>query len=312
MIPESTASVPRERIPIVYDDRFLPSLCWGAIVGGTLAAIGIHILLTVLGVGAGLATFSPLTDADPLDHFSGGAAFIWSLCALVSLFFGALVAGRFSHSWHSGFVHGILVWSLTLVITLLLLSKGMGMVFGGGLKVLGEGLGISAQAASSSAGISAKEDLRHIGDELTSFTDEAVTSVPTNAAPKAYIRAKREVGLAVAQLFAPENDINSASNRAATIKTLIDYTQMSPTDAAMTVDGWIESYKNLKMELDHARMVAEQKARDAAEQAAHSLSHAAGITFFALLIGLAVSAVGGSVGARCAVKNRELSRGMIK
>jgi hypothetical protein len=312
MIPEATASVPRERIPAVYDDRFLPSLCWGAIVGGTVAAIGIHILLTVLGIGAGLATFSPLTDSNPLDDFGGGAAFIWSLCALVSLFFGALVAGRFSHSWHSGFVHGILVWSLTLVITLLLLSKGMGMALGGGLKVLGAGLGISASGIAPGAGEMAKEELRRTGDELASFVDEAVTSIPTNAAPKAYIRAKREVGLAVAQLFAPENDLNSAPNRAAAIKALIDYTQMSPTDAAMTVDGWIASYKTMKMELDHARTVAEQKARDTADRAAHSLSHAAGTTFFALLIGLVVSAVGGSVGARCAVKNREFSRGMVK
>src|ERR1700744_4570832 len=93
-----------------YDRRWWPSLCWKAIFGGTVAAIGIHILLTMLGLGAGLATFSPMTDADPVTHFNSGAAIIWSVCALVSIFFGALLAGRFSQSWHSGFVHGILVW----------------------------------------------------------------------------------------------------------------------------------------------------------------------------------------------------------
>jgi hypothetical protein len=307
MIPEPAVSVPRDRIPAVCDDRFSPSLCWGAIVGGTVAAIGIHILLAVLGAGAGLATFSPLHDGNPLSHFGGGTAFIWSLCALVSLFFGALLAGRFSHSWHSGFVHGILVWCLTLIITLLLLSKGTGMVLGGGLKVLGEGLGFTAQAEAPTVAESAKVDLQQITDELGSFVDEAVASVPTNAAPKAYIRAKREVGLTVAQLFAPENEVDSTANRAAVVKALVDYTQMSPTDAALTVDGWIASYKDLKVRLDRAKLMAEQKAHDAANQAAHSIAHAAGVTFFALLVGLVVSAVGGSVGARYAVKNRNLN-----
>ena len=57
----------------------LPSLCWGAILGGTVAAIGIHILLTALGVGAGLATFSPITDTNPAASFSVGATIeYWS------------------------------------------------------------------------------------------------------------------------------------------------------------------------------------------------------------------------------------------
>ena len=93
-------------------------MCWGAILGGTVAAIGIHILLTALGVGAGLAAFSPITDTNPVANFSTGAAVVWSLCALVALAFGGLVAGRFSHSHHSGFVHGVAV-SLTAPSTVL-------------------------------------------------------------------------------------------------------------------------------------------------------------------------------------------------
>src|SRR6202012_3550600 len=99
------------------DCRWFPSLCWGAILGGTVAAIGIHILLTTLGVAAGLATFSPMTDAHPTAAFSEGAAAVWSACALVAIFFGAVIAGRFSPSVPSGVVHGILVWRLTLIVT---------------------------------------------------------------------------------------------------------------------------------------------------------------------------------------------------
>jgi len=243
------------------------------------------LLLATLCAGAGLATFSPMSDANPISHFSVGAALGWTLCALVALWFGGLVAGRFSHSIHHGFVHGILVWSLTLIITLLLVSMGTGMILGGAMKVVGEGMGIGATAA---AGPEAKQ----AADQLSSFTDEAVQSLPVNSPPKATTRAKRGVGLAVAKLFAPGSDVNSPDKRTAAIKALEDYTQMSQADAAKTVDDWTTSYNDLKAELA-------QKA----DIAARNLSTAALWSFFALLIGLVITGLGGALGARFAVKH---------
>src|SRR5665213_2160558 len=120
--PALTSSIETSKNP--YPCRFLPYLCWRAIIGGTVAAIGIHLLLTTLGVGVGLATFSLTTDINAGTHFSIGAAIIWTICAWIALWFGGVIAGRFSHSVHSGFVHGVLVWSLTLIISFLLLSLG--------------------------------------------------------------------------------------------------------------------------------------------------------------------------------------------
>ena len=278
-VPITTVSTPSRCL--------FPSLCWKAIFGGTVAAIGIHILLTTLGVGAGLATFSPMTDTNPVAHFNVGAAIIWTICALVALAFGGMLAGRFSQSIHNGFVHGILVWSLTLIITVLLLSAGTGMILGGAMKVVGEGAGMGGMAAASNA--------KQSTDQLGSFVDEAVQSIPTNSAPKASIRAKREVGFAVAKLFAPGNDVNSQDNRAALIKALVDYTQMSEADATKTVDDWTISYNNLKDEL-----------KQKADVAARNLACAATWSFFALLIGLLVTGFGGAVGARCAVRHAGL------
>jgi len=73
-----------------------PCLTWSAILGGTVAAIGIHLLLTVLGVGVGLAIFSPMTDANPISNLSMGAGALWTLYVLVALWFGGLRAGRVS------------------------------------------------------------------------------------------------------------------------------------------------------------------------------------------------------------------------
>jgi hypothetical protein len=285
-----------------------PSLCWAAIIGGTVAAIGIQILLSLLGTGAGLAAFSPMSDARPAVAFSEDAAAIWSVCALVALFFGAVIAGRFSHTIHGGFVHGILVWCLTLIITLVMLSMGTGMFMGGALKVLGAGVGTGGKMAASGIGDVVKEGVQRSSDQLKSFTEEAVQSVPTNAAPKAAIRAQREIGFAITKLFTPGNDVDSQPNRAAAIKALMDYAQLSEADATKTVDDWITSYKNLQAELDNIKAAAEAKARQAADEAAHNLSIAATWSFFGLLLGLIVSAGGGVLGADHAVRRVKVEK----
>jgi hypothetical protein len=281
---------------------YFPSLCWGAIIGGTIAAVGIHILLSFLGVGAGLAAFEPTTNSDPVRHFSEGAAAVWTGCALVSLFFGAVIAGRFSKSLHNGFVHGILVWCITLIITLLLVSMGTGMVVGGAFKILGEGVGMGTEAAASGTGDVIKEGAKRGTDQLTSFISEASQSVPTNAAPKDLARAQREIGFAVTKLFTPGNDISSSTNRSAVIKALVDYTQVSEADATKTVDDWTTSYKNLQAEVADVKAKAELKAKEAAEATAQTLSSAGIWTFFALLIGLLVSIGGGVLGADFAMR----------
>jgi hypothetical protein len=302
MIPENTPIVEKTYTTYTDNRSLLPSLCWGAIIGGTVAAIALHILLTTLGMGAGLATFSSGTGTHSATTFSETTAGIWSACALVAIFFGAAIAGRFSHSIHGGFVHGILVWSLTLIITFFLLSKGTSVLVGGGLKILGEGIGIGGNMAASDINTAAQSGVKRAGDEINSFVDEATQSIPTNSTPKANIRAKREVGLAVAKLFAPGNDINSSENQATVVKTLQDYTQMSQADAQSTVNDWVASYKDLQAQLDDTKAYAEQKAK----AAAHDLSVASTWTFFGLLLGLIVSAGGGVLGADYAVKHMKV------
>src|ERR1035441_131765 len=73
---------------------FHHSLCWDAVLAGTVVAIGIHLLLTALGVGASLAIFRPVADTIPATHFSAGAALAWSLFAIIAVSFGGWVAGR--------------------------------------------------------------------------------------------------------------------------------------------------------------------------------------------------------------------------
>lgn len=301
MITEKTIPLTSMTTPGVCDRRLFPTLCWGSILGGSVAAIGIHFLLSALGVGAGLATFTPTDDADPVANVSIGAAIVWSVCALIALSFGGLIAGRFSHSLQSGFVHGVLVWSVTMIITVLLLSMGTGMVLGGAVKILGQGLGIGAKTVAATTGSVAEEGMKRGADQLESFIEEGVKSGPTNAAPKDLIRAKREIGFAVSRLFTPGNDPTSQTNRQAVISALTSYAGLSETDANKTLTEWTSSYQALKAELEDAKTKAEKKAKEAAERAASNLSHAAIWSFFALLVGLLVTALSGSCGAKRAL-----------
>ena len=309
MNPENVPIViANEPAPLQRTAGVFPTLCWSAIIGGTVAAIGIQILLSLLGVGAGLAMFAPMADIRPVAAFSEEAAATWTACALVALFFGAVIAGRFSHSIHSGFVHGILVWCLTLIITLILVSMGTSMVMGGALKVLGASIEIGGKTVASGLGDVVKEGTKRSDDQVQSFIQEAVQTISTNAAPKDATRAKREIGFAVMRLFASGNDVNSQTNRAATIKTLMDYTQVSEADATKTVDDWTVSYNDLKAQLDNIKTTAEQKAKDLADQAASNISSAAMWSFAGLLLGLLVSAGGGVLGGDHALRRVKVVR----
>ena len=308
MILAPTPHTADEPNPYLRERMVFPALCWGAVAGGTLAAVGIHILLTALGVGAGLAVFTPMTDTNPVSSFSIGAAIVWTVCALVALGFGGLIAGRFSHSLHGGFVHGVLVWSVTMIITVLMLSMGTGMVLGGALRVLGEGLGVGGRAVAAVAGTVADGGIKRGADHLGSFIDEAVHSGPTNAAPRDTIRATREIGFAVTKFFAPGNDPASLENRSAVVGSLTNYAGMDQTAATKAVDEWSASHKALRTELENAKAMAEQKARLAADKAAENLSCAAIWSFFALLAGLLVTAFAGSYGARHALLCAEIQK----
>lgn len=304
MNPEPSIPMHSQATEFRHESGRFPFLNWSAIIGGTVIAIAIHLFLSALGIGAGLAIFTPVTDSNPAANFSMGAIAVWTVCALVALWFGGLLAGRFSHSLHGGFVHGVLVWSLTLITTLVLVSMGTGIILGGALKVLGMG----GQAVASGAGQIVKEGIKRADTQIGSFIDESVQSAPAGATPGAATRAKREIGFAVTRLFAPGNDVTSPDNRRAAIKALTDYAGMSETDATKTIDAWTTSYNNLKAELDGIKAKADQKAREVAEQAASNLSCAAIWSFFALLAGLLVAAFGGSFGAKRALLHSSAAR----
>ena len=296
-----------------------PSLRWPAVLAGTVAAIGIHWLLTILGAGAGLAVFRPGLAPDPAASFGVGTAFVWSLFAIIALSLGGWVGGRCTGGPRNGWLQGVLVWSLTVLLVLPWLTVGTGLALGRAVKKSGKNSGLSHQTVVRAERDLARTVARRNDAQLCSFVEEAVQSIPINATPKAGTRAQREVGFAVTKLFAPGNAAGFQTNRDEVINALMVYTEMSAADATTTVDAWTLSHQNLQSELARLSVGVTQlrtewtslkvaEAEDASANAglvAHRFARTARWSFIALLIGLLGAALGGRCGAECASRNAQ-------
>jgi hypothetical protein len=103
---------------------------WGPVWAGVIGGFAVLILLTLLGLGIGLAAFDPTAGAAAV----GTPAFIWgAIVLLLSYFVGGWLAGRTS-SYHgtttSAFILGSLVWALSVVLLVLMASLGIAGIFG--------------------------------------------------------------------------------------------------------------------------------------------------------------------------------------
>ena len=110
-------------------------ISWSSIVAGVLSAFGLFVLLSVLGIAAGLEV-----GPDGQPTFGPQIASILTGLFVVLSF----LAGGFIAAWtadvdetESAVLHGFLVWALFVVLLLLLVASG-----------LGAGIGSSAQIFS--------------------------------------------------------------------------------------------------------------------------------------------------------------------
>ena len=281
-------------------------ISWGAIFAGWVAAMAFQVLFMLLAAGLGFAIYSPLTDSNPISELGGGAIVVQGISAVFSLWFGGWIAGRFTPVGQrkAGWLYGLIVWCASTVAGVLVVAGGAGWMLGDLSKLVGSGLSAAGKpvAAVASGGADlAKDALRQSDSLLASFTEEAVSRVPTNSAAGTSIRAKREMGMALARLFSPTAGTDTGEKRAAVTKVLVDNAGLSQADADKLVAGWIGSYDRLKADLEAAKNAAELKAKEAAEKAAKALAIFSLGAFVAFCFGAASAACGGRTGARAAL-----------
>lgn len=271
-------------------------LSWGAIFGGCFAALSIHILLTMLGIGLGVRMIDPLTNDNPASDFTATAGIVWTVSALISMAIGGWVAGRSINvgESRSGFLHGFVVWSLATVVVFTFLSGGAGLAVSGAAKAVGKGVAGAASAVGS-AGKEAAESTPitdWAGAVVQGATDELRLPGQQGPLPAAN---KREIGLALTRFAAQPND----ERRNALITSLTN--AGAPRDfAESTVRRWEDSMGRIRTQVQEMKDEAAAQARQAADKAAKGLSQGAIWTFVGFLLGAVAAGFGGRMGAAAA------------
>jgi hypothetical protein len=153
-------------------------VAWGPIWAGVVCAVGVQVILLLLGTAIGLSVVQARAGDVP-NAMDVAAGIWWVLSSLVALFIGGWVAGFLAmpRSLQHGALHGFLLWCTVTALSAALLATAGGVLLGGGLGVMGntvaennisvqqrgdrvdvrgrgEDLGVSAErAAESSAGV---------------------------------------------------------------------------------------------------------------------------------------------------------------
>ena len=276
-------------------------LRWGAILAGTTAALAIQIVLMMLGAGLGLAMFNPTSNDHAIASFGTGAAVIQGIAAVLSLWGGGWMAGRFMRNAgeRSGRLHGFMVWCVATVVAVALLSTGAGWALGGLGKIVAGGFAMAGKPAVDGMSELAKNSVDRNQTLLASFTDEALSNPPAGKTPADNLRARRDLAYAVHKLFTAEEGV-LAANRNAVVTLLVQHEGLTEADASRMVDGWVTSYQTVKADANAAMQAMETKAKQAGEESAGVLSVLSLSYFAAFMLGAMAACHGGTHGAQCA------------
>lgn len=286
-------------------------------------AIVVGLLLNLLGLGIGLSTFEPASGDDSFGGLGTGQAIWFVISSLLSLFAGGWVAGHLAGLPRrvDGMLHGIVTWGLTTLLTVYLVSSGIGAVLGGVTSVVGGGLqaaGSGIAAAAPGAVDAAQEQLdqrgitlgtirseaeallRDMGDPqlspeaLEGQADAAVDEAQAGAETAAQAPATTDFRAAFDNVFDRAEGVASEADRQDLVNVLVARTDMDEAEARRTIAQYEQTLGAARAQAD----TLGAKAAEAGENATNAVGKGALAAFFALLLGALAAALGGGLGAR--------------
>jgi hypothetical protein len=142
---------PAETAQVAVSAAALRRISWGAVLAGAVIVIAVHLSLSLLGLGIGLSTVDPTAGDTPEATSLGlGAGVWWVVSNLIALVIGGYVAARLSGMplRGDGIIHGVLTWAVTLLITIYLLTTGVGNLVGGAFNVVGNAVSTVGQGVA--------------------------------------------------------------------------------------------------------------------------------------------------------------------
>ncbi|WP_435168877.1 PhnA-like protein [Falsirhodobacter sp. 1013] len=256
------------------------NISWGAIFAGVAVALVVHVLLSLLGLGIGMATLDPGTGDNPATStFSVASAAWYAVSGIIAAFVGGFVAARLSGraTAQIGGLHGLTVFAVTTLFMLYLLSSSVGSIVGGTFSGLSSALGGLTQTVSQAAG-PALENANPL-DAL----DRQIRSTGTDP------EALRQNAVDAMRALATADEAGAATAREEAAQALADARNIPLPEAQQQVAQMEQQYRDT---VEKAR----QTAIEAADTATKALTIGALAAFVALLAGAIAAWLGGRSG----------------
>ncbi|MCC8144910.1 MAG: hypothetical protein LIO93_00390 [Bacteroidales bacterium] len=227
-----------ERVNFTEITDFKNRISWGSVFAGVVTVIAVSILLSILGSSISLYMLDP-QSSEPTSGI-GTTMGIWTAVALIlSLAAGGFVAGKLAG--RDGIIHGFIVWSTTMIATVVLVA----FLAMGAVRLTGNILGSVASAVGgvvSGVGSAVGDGLSAMGDDSEGIlSDIGFTGDVSRQEVRQDIRqALRRSGVREFQpeylqnqLQAVRSDLNRSVRRLVT----------NPSDAENIINAFLERVK---------------------------------------------------------------------
>ncbi|WP_203311106.1 hypothetical protein [Sphingomonas beigongshangi] len=271
--------------------RGITRISWGAIFAGVVIAIAVQLVLGILGTGIGLSMIDPVEGTTPgATGFGIGAGLFWLVTTVVALGAGGYAAARVSGVTErfDALVHGLVVWGVTLILTLYLLTSAVGGIIGGAFRTVGTVAGAAGQTVGAAAPQAAKiagVDQNDVRDEAAAYLSDA-PSDPAQMTPE---QAQKEVAKQLPALARGGADGAKAESRIVDIVAAQRKISREQAQAQVT---------RAKADFVKAKDQTIASAKTAADKAAGAAAGTSFVLVLALLIGAAASAFGATTATR--------------
>ncbi|MEO5702972.1 MAG: hypothetical protein ABIQ54_03700 [Gammaproteobacteria bacterium] len=162
-------------------------ISWGSILAGVIVGLATYMLLTLLGLAAGLSAVDP-QSTDPTGSVPIATGIWTGISMLISAFVGGYVAARMSglSRLGDGLFHGFVSWGVTTVLFAYLATTAVGSLLGGTFNVLDQGLQGAAQGAVSQAAapdVNVAQAGQQLRDKAAGVVDQATALIQGDQVP---------------------------------------------------------------------------------------------------------------------------------
>jgi Skp family chaperone for outer membrane proteins len=279
---ERSPLTPAEDVRTILINR----VSWGALFAGIIIALVVQLLLSMLGVGVGVATLNPATGDNADASTFSLAAGIWFLVSgIIASFIGGYFAGRLCGRpvRSTAAMHGLTTWAATTIVIIYLLTTAVGGIVNGFFSGLTGAVGGFGHAVETVAKAAAPQGT-NVGDPFAAIEQQLRQATGGND-PKAL----RDAAVSALKAALTGNKAQAQDARQRAAQAIAKAENISLDEARKRVAQYEQEY-------DKAVKQAKQQAVEAANTAVKVVSTGALYGFVALVLGAIAAWLGGLLG----------------